>query len=167
MRRCRSLGLIVHDKQGLGAFDWRPRRRLGDVESVFTQDGDCGDVGWVVLIDLPDIDMLVESLPSLPFEGSLTRRRRRLLDHLPVVLASVLVDEDGDLRISGGTSPLLQVSPLHSKGRRVSAATSTMGVRGLREEEEARSRCTRVSQRGCCRRVTEVTPLSSRTGFAC
>jgi hypothetical protein len=42
--QCKLGNLIVHE-QGVGAFDWRPRRRLEDVKSVFNQDGDCGDVG--------------------------------------------------------------------------------------------------------------------------
>jgi hypothetical protein len=101
-------------KEKARGFDSRPRRRLGDVESIFTQDGDCGDVGWVVLVDLPAVGMLVENdcLRYLPRE---VRRDGGdgLLDHLPVVLASVLVDENRNFRISGGTSPSLEVSSSH------------------------------------------------------
>jgi hypothetical protein len=72
----------------VGAFDWRPRRRHEDVEGVFDRDGGDGDVGWVVLADLSEIDIFVEDhrLHCLSREGQRDGSDGPP-DHLPVVLA--------------------------------------------------------------------------------
>jgi hypothetical protein len=100
--------LVVHDQQGVGALHGCPGSRLADAESVFNEDGDCGDVGWVVLVDLLAVDVHIEDdcLRCLPREG---RRDGGdgLLVHSLTGLASVRASESSRLVNIGRYVPVV------------------------------------------------------------